>query len=135
MPPYGPKTRYAVLVCWFIVFNEEEEEYYLWARKRAYKPKITMRDFEKVLPPGKSIMDYTPEQIQGFVHRIPISKRVSEGVLWKKVLESKAGIANDFIEKIEDSQKYQTNEYKVEEFVGWSAYPGRRSYGKPNVYK
>lgn len=112
-----------------MVYNFEEDESYLWNRKRAYKSPITLKDFEKILPRGKTLSDYTFEELQGMTHRLPIEKRVQQGVLWKKVLETKAGIANDQIEHIEESEKYR-EELRVTSFVGWSAYPGVRSYPK-----
>jgi len=119
-----------VYVSWFIVYNEDEDEFYLWNRKRAYRPKITLKDLEATLPKGgRSILDYSPEELSFLASQVPARKKAGRGVLWKQVLQSKGGIAKDQIEHIEALEAY-SGALKVEAFVGWSAYPGIKSWPK-----
>ena len=126
IPPYKPHTLYNVFAAWFIVYNDEEDEYYLWNRKRAYRRKVVMRDIQKYLPiGGKTIFDLTDSEIAFYAAQV--SKQKTQGVSWKRVLESKAGIVRDQIEHIEELETYRGG-LQVKAFVGWSAYPGVKSW-------
>lgn len=122
-----------VFAAWFIVFNEDEDEYYLWERKRAYRPKITVRDLEAVLPSSVSILDMTPDQIRHYLPLIPEHKRVGRGVSWREVVSTKDTILQDQIRSIDEGSPTSSKAslqagLQVKAVVGWSAYPGKKSY-------
>ncbi len=115
-----------VFVAWYVIYNEEEDEFYLWNRKRAYKNKVTITDYLKAIPKGMSPDDFSLAELEAY---LPIRLRVQKGVFWKDVEGSRAGLSRDQIEHIEQQEKYQGT-MLVKAFVGWSAYPGVRSYPK-----
>ena len=73
-PPFNSRTRYNVFVAWFVIYDGEEDAYYLWTRKRAYKSPITLSDFAKVIPKGKSILDYSPDELNQFIPLLPLAR-------------------------------------------------------------
>lgn len=121
-----------VFVAWFIVYNEDEGEHYLWNRKKAYQASMTLKDIQKVLPPGVSLMDLSPEKLSYYSLRVPIEKRVKRGVLWREVIRNKDGIIESMENSIEHTsqRKDSGGNFQVKACVGWSAYPGKRRWPK-----
>lgn len=117
-------TLYAVFYGWYVVFNEEDEEYYLWSRRDALTRDITVSDLMKAVRRDKRLR-HMPYQ-KAILH-LPISVRAPRGMTWAEVLKAKAGRIAEQIESIEDDPHPTSQSpggyYKVKEFVGWSVYP------------
>lgn len=93
---------------------------------------MTIKDIQKVLPPGVSLWELSPEKLSFYALRVHPSKRVRNGVLWREVLRNKEGIIGAMEDSIENtsSKKDSGGNFQVKACVGWSAYPGKKHWPK-----
>lgn len=107
-----------------MVFNEEDEEYYLWSRRNLLTRKVTLSDLMKLMKKDKRLARLTPDQA---ILRLPVSVRAPAGLSWSAVLKAKVRVLTDQMDSIGDEANPTSQSpggtYEVKEFIGWTVYP------------
>lgn len=117
-------TEYSVFSAFYVVFDENEEETYLWNRKNLLSRKITAGDIYRLIKGDKKLSSIPYQEA---VLRLPVSIRAPHGLKWREVLKIKAGRVSDDIDDISGEHAPSSTSgggsYQVKEFIGWTVYP------------
>jgi len=123
-PPLRRNVGYSVFSAFYVVFDENEEEYYLWNRKNLITRKITAGDIAKLIARNKKLSSLSYADA---IKYLPVSIQAPKGVLWPDILKLKAGRIAEDIEDIDGEHAPSSTSgggsYQVKEFVGWTVYP------------